>query len=114
MREPILPPPPSTRIAAWALLNVLWFRVVSVLVRRAGAAVRAACRGDELLGPGDEAARPGSLTALAHERQLASLLGRHAHNRAACATAPMSWATAPAHRPSREERPTAVEVRRPG
>lgn len=42
MREAILPPPPSTRLAVWATLNVLWFRVVNSLVHRIGAAVRAA------------------------------------------------------------------------
>ena len=112
MREPILPPPPSARIAAWALLNVFWFRVVNVLVQRLGATVRAACRGADLLGPAT--VPPPALAALARERQLGSLLGRLAHDRAACATAPTSWATVPAHRPSRDERPTAVEVRRPG
>jgi hypothetical protein len=39
MREPILPPPLPLRVAVWAMLNVVWFRVVGAL-QRAGSALR--------------------------------------------------------------------------
>ena len=33
-RLPILPPPPPARVALWALLNALWFRMVRGVGRR--------------------------------------------------------------------------------
>jgi hypothetical protein len=107
-REPILPPPPSTRLALWAVLNALWFRVVDTVVRRLGGAVRVARRGVALLGPEEGADRLGSITVLAREGRLSSLLGRLAMERSA-SSAPRPRRPAPG-----DDRPTAVEVRRAG
>jgi hypothetical protein len=100
MRETILPPPPSVRIAAWARLNAIWFGVVDVFARCLGGVFRAVQRDvAELLGPAEVSLPLGSLGALAP--------GRAARVTAA------TWAPHLHRDASREERPTAVEVRRP-
>jgi hypothetical protein len=43
-REPILPPRPSLRRAAWAAANAAWFHVAGALAKRLVAAVRAGRR----------------------------------------------------------------------
>ena len=32
-RDAMLPPPPSTRIAIWAAVNVIWFRIAGAVLR---------------------------------------------------------------------------------
>ena len=119
--SPIPPPPPSPRVALWAMLNALWFRHIHLCWCRYRGAVRAVPRSilstmglrpaesgparyPGLLGP---APRPtGSITRLAREGRLSSLMGRLARGRTQRATERMC------PRVQRDDRPTAVDVRR--
>jgi hypothetical protein len=105
--QPILPPPPPLRVALWALLNVLWFRLAYDLGRRGKRAVKAARQrwlGLAAVIPMPTVDHgPASIALLAREGRLTSLVGRLAQDRLARATfAPRV----------RTERPTKVERRR--
>ncbi|APR75666.1 Hypothetical protein A7982_01012 [Minicystis rosea] len=95
--ETLLPPPPPTRIALWAVANVMAFRVVDVAKRLLRAAARHANRMFAAPEP------PRLLGTLASEGHHSLVLERmiqaedHRREMEACATA---------------DRPTAVEVRR--
>ena len=105
--QPILPPPLPLRVALWAMLNVLWFRLVRDVGRRAQRAVLAARH--RWLGLAGEGVAPvpavdhgaASIALLAREGRLTSLVGRLAEDRMARATVRV-----------RTDRPTKVEVRR--
>jgi hypothetical protein len=103
---PILPPPPSTRLALWASLNALWFRVVDVLARWSRRAVQVARHASVALGlaePTPAGGLPGasapSMGTLARQGRFSTLFGRLCH----------------AHQPPGpgDDRPTKVEGRRP-
>ena len=100
MRETMLPPQPSTRIAAWARLNAIWFGVVDVVGRQLGVAVRVIRRGAELVGPGEVPLHLSSL-------------GVVVPRRATRPTRATSWSRPSPRGAPHEERATSVEVRRP-
>jgi hypothetical protein len=102
--QPILPPPPSLRLALWSMLNVLWFRLAYDLGRRAQRSLQAARQrwlGLDAADPLPAGTHgPASITLLAREGRLTSLVGRLAEDRLARPTFPRRRGT---------ERPTKVE-----
>ncbi len=112
MREPILPPPPPFRVAVWAVLNALFYRVATALRAHADAAAHHA-------KAALAAARARISAAVQAAPEPASVLPLGALGEAARPTLPIrlgrgGWA-AGQHRdpaPAREELPTSVEVRR--
>jgi hypothetical protein len=101
---PILPPPPSTRVVLWAMLNALWFRCIQRGWSRYRGALQAVPRGSGLFAPAPQPA--GSMSRLAREGRFTSLIGHLAADRGPRATV----RTRPRSRG--EDRPTTREARR--
>jgi hypothetical protein len=98
-RATILPPPPPLRIAVWAVVNVIWFRLAGVVLR----ALQRTRRLTEVFEP------ETSPRVLAGGGRLSSLIDRLARGeRAERARLP----SVTLRDPVRSERPTTVDAPR--
>ncbi len=98
-RPLILPPPPPARIAVWARVNALWFRLVGGLLRGVHGVVRRARRLTEASEP------VTSPQVFGPEGRISSLLARFAR-------AERGRLSATLRDPERAEQPTLVDVRK--